>query len=280
MRRLLFPMLAVVVFIPMGVSAQQAITIEVLQVELWPEYDRPEMLVIYHIELSADTPFPTTLSIRIPAAAGEPFVVAVEGLGEIDYQRRVEDEWAVITFVSPGPKIQLEYYDPSLARDGNRRSFIYTWPGDYPVNDFQIIAQLPFDATSFETMPALDNEVAGVNGLSYREGAFGSLSVGQQPSIMVEYQKASDVLSVDNPATAGSADEVSQHNDWLVALLVAVGVGLIGYGVYIYTQNASGRRRERRLAGGAQETVFCHQCGARAQKGDKFCRACGQKLRM
>jgi hypothetical protein len=291
MRRLLLLILAIVVFIPLGVSAQEAITIEVLEVELWPEYDKPKMLVIYRIELVPDTQFPATISIRIPTTAGEPYVVAVEDIGETDYQRRVEGEWSVITFVSPGPNIQLEYYDPGLTKDGDQRSFTYTWPGDFAVNSFQIIAQVPFDASSFETTPVLNKEVGGVNGLSYRHGTFGTLSVGDQPSVTVEYQKPSEVLSVENQGTAEAVDEIpsgtgsGEDNDWLVILLVVAGVGLIGYGVFSYTQSTSNRRRggssrrAKRPAGRVKGEVFCHQCGAQAYKGDKFCRECGHKLR-
>jgi hypothetical protein len=192
MRRLFFLLLIVLLLIPIGASAQEAITLEVLQVELWPEYDQPEMLVIYHIELIPDTDLPATLSIRIPVEAGEPFVVAVEGIGETDYQQRVEGDWSVITFVNPSLTAQLEYYDPRLAKDGNDRSFTYTWPGDYAVNSFELIAQQPFDAVSFNTTPILNNKVAGVNGLSYHQGFLGSLSAGEQPTLSVEYQKPSD----------------------------------------------------------------------------------------
>jgi len=284
-------MLAVAIFIPLGAFAQEPITIEVLQVEFWPEYDQPEMLVIYHIELSSDTQFPATMFIRIPAAAGDPFVVAVEGTGETDYQRQVEGDWAAITFVTPGPTIQLEYYDPSLTKNGDQRSFTYTWPGDFTVNSFQVIAQRPFDATSFKATPALSNEVPGANGLSYLQGTFGRVDASQQASVTIEYQKPSDTLSIDNPGAAGLGDEVPPDtgggldNTWLMILLAAAGVGLIGFGVYSYTQSTAKRRktkssRTKKRGGGAKEPVFCHNCGTQAQKGDKFCRECGQKLRV
>ncbi|MGD8456322.1 MAG: zinc ribbon domain-containing protein [Anaerolineales bacterium] len=279
MRRLLLLILAVIFFVPLGVSAQQAVTIEALEIELWPEYDQPEMLVIYRIELSADTELPVPLSIRIPAAAGKPFVLFVDDFGEPEYHQRIEGDWSVISFTTSGSKIQIEYYDPGLEKDGAKRNFTYTWPGDYPVNSFQVIAQLPFDATSFDTTPILSNEIAGTNGLSYRQGDFGSLSFDQQLSIVVEYQKSSDILSVDNPGTDGFIDDVSQENDWLVILLVIVGIGLIGFGVYTYTQSTSIRRRSRRSAGSTSRIVFCHQCGTQAQKGDQYCRGCGRKLR-
>ncbi len=141
MRQFLLVFTILFLLIPMGVSAQEAIVIDLLQVEFWPEYDQPEMLVIYKIELSADTVLPATLSLRIPAAAGEPFVLFVEGFGEPAYQRQVEGDWAVLTFTAQSSIIQLEYYDPGLSKQGDQRSFTYTWSGDYAVNTFQLIAQ-------------------------------------------------------------------------------------------------------------------------------------------
>jgi hypothetical protein len=46
----------------------------------------------------------------------------------------------------------------------------------------------------------------------------------------------------------------------------------------------SARARLRRAAGrgGDNESVelYCHECGTRAQTGDRFCRVCGSKLRV
>jgi len=54
--------------------------------------------------------------------------------------------------------------------------------------------------------------------------------------------------------------------------------------VFYFWQSGGGknkprkRRSPRTEAGGGNE-VYCHQCGTRAQKGDRYCRACGTKLR-
>src|SRR3990172_8860380 len=46
--------------------AQAAPSIELLEIVLWPEYDRPAVLVIYRVTLSPDTAFPTQLTPPIP----------------------------------------------------------------------------------------------------------------------------------------------------------------------------------------------------------------------
>jgi hypothetical protein len=288
MRRLLLILVILFLLTPRGVSAEEAIILDTLQVEFWPEYDRPEMLVIYHITLSPETELPVTLSLRIPVEAGEPFVVAVGGIGETDYDRRVEGEWSVITFESPSLEAQLEYYDPGLTKDGNSRNFNYTWPGDYTVNSFQVMVQQPFDAFNLKTRPVLSNTQPSLTGLVYHHDDFGQVSAGQQATVAIEYEKPSDTLSVDSSPQQPSATEDSSSgtNDWLIVLLGVLGVGIIGFGIYSYSQGSSNHRKSRPArqtkarSGSAQGKVFCHQCGTQARKGDKFCRQCGKKLRV
>jgi len=288
MRRLFYLLLVLSFVIPVGVSAQEAIVVDKLQVEFWPEYDRPEMLVIYQIDLSPETELPVTLSFRIPVEAGEPFVVAVGGIGETEYEQREEGDWLVITFESPSLEAQLEYYDPRLTREGSSRTFDYTWPGDYAVNSFQVYVQQPFDAFDLKTQPALSKTQPSLTGLVYHYDDIGQVSAGQQATVTIEYEKSSDILSEDGvPQQPSSTDAPSSGtNDWLILLLGIVGAGIIGYVIYSYAQGSSSRRRKgsarRRKArsGGAQGKVFCHQCGTPARKGDKFCRECGKKLRV
>jgi hypothetical protein len=288
MRRLFFVLLVLLLLIPMGVSAQEAIVFDTLQVEFWPEYDRPEMLVVYTIDLSPETVLPATLSFRIPTAAGEPFVIFDEGVGEPDYQRQVEGDWSVITFTAGSLNLRMEYYDPGLTKDGSSRSFNYTWPGDYAVNSFQVYVQRPFDASALQTRPVLGEKQTSVTGLSYYYDDFGRVNSGQQTTVAIEYEKPSDILTEDGLAQQPPAtdDSSTDTNDWLIALLGFVGVGIIGYGVYSYTQGSSSRRRSRSArqkrarSGGAQGKVFCHHCGTQARKGAKFCRECGKKLRV
>ena len=52
------------------VGAQNDITFAGLEIDLWPEYDRPDMLVIYRITLDNSVKLPAQLTLRIPAAVG------------------------------------------------------------------------------------------------------------------------------------------------------------------------------------------------------------------
>ncbi len=306
MRRLiLLPLLVVLLLFPVGASAQTPVTIENLQVELWPEYDRPEMLVIYRIELAANTSLPTTVSLPIPAAAGEPNAVAVAaetgGLVMAEYQSQTQGEWTMITVLAESIYIQIEYYDPGLVVDGQSRTFDYTWPGGLTVNNLELEVQQPFDATDIVFSPELASSQVAGDGLIYHSGSFGAVATEQEFSLSVQYEKPSDTLSVTelmaqqpaqqpaeaDPGNAVPIDSGSTYSNWLPWALGVAGLGLIGYGLYSYIRGGqssskksrSSKPRKRASAKQKGAGVFCHSCGVKSLGGDKFCRECGVKLR-
>ena len=68
----------VFLFVPVLTRAQQDIPFSSVEVDLWPEFDRPTMLVIYHITLPAQAKLPAPMSLRIPASVGTPNAVAAK----------------------------------------------------------------------------------------------------------------------------------------------------------------------------------------------------------
>jgi hypothetical protein len=283
-------------------SAQEILAIDRLEIDLWPEYDRREMLVIYRIELSTKISPPVQLSFRIPAAAGEPHAVAVRdangALLTAPYERRVEGEWAVITLMATMPGIQLEYYDPQIQFSGSQRNFQYTWPGDYAVGSLSIQLQQPFDASQVKTTPVQSVITPGSDGLSYHTVELGALAAGVPADVNIEYLKASDSLSIESlpvqPISPISSDITGSTNitgvlPWGLGLL---GVALLSGGIYWYWRmggqqlKSKARRRGKRSTelprqspAVDDEAIYCHQCGKRAAAGDRFCRSCGTKLR-
>ena len=136
---------------PSSVQAQNAITFDSLNVRLLAEYDQPSMLVIYDFEPTADTTLPASVNIRIPKDANITAVASQEstGLQNTEFTGPVDDgNWQTITiFIKTLTTYHVEYYEP-INREGNNRSFTYTWTGDYPINSFRVDIQLPSDSTS------------------------------------------------------------------------------------------------------------------------------------
>ena len=82
MRRLFMMMtLLIVFFIPAPVNAQGEVHLSLLSVDIWPEYDQPAVLMIYHLTLASDTSLPASLSVRIPSESQINAVAVVDPVG-------------------------------------------------------------------------------------------------------------------------------------------------------------------------------------------------------
>lgn len=292
---------------PLSARAQGALQLAQVEVALWPEFDQPSMLVIYHIALSSQVTLPVQVRWRIPTIAGTPNAVAANhpdgSLYNLNYEMEEGTEWRTLVFQATTPEIQIEYYDPSLIKDGAARHFEYRWPGDHAADSFIVKVQQPLDADDVRFSPSLG---AGqvIDGLVYYTSQVGPLAQGQSFSITMDYNKESNTLTSER-MTVGASEpldgNVSGHKSTtrmlLPWILGGLGVLLLGGGVYWYwrsgqeeTQTRSKRGRgSRRRASAPREAqtvpesgqhVYCHQCGKRAASGDRFCRACGTQLRI
>ena len=137
LKRLLLIVFLMALMIPAAALAQDDIRLSYLQVDLWPEYDRPEMLVIYRAQLAGDITLPVDVTFRIPAAVGAPNAVAVRqpdgNLLNAMYEQREEGVWSYLTVTATAPEIQLEYYDPQIEVNGADKQFEFAWLGDFDV---------------------------------------------------------------------------------------------------------------------------------------------------
>ena len=151
---ILFGMMVILLIPAHTALGQGGISFASVEVDLWPEYDQPNMLVIYRGTLPADTPLPATLTLRVPARVGAPFAVAYDdgsgGLMEAGYSTSIDGDWLAVTLETPTPNFQLEYYD-DLERAGERRSYTFDWPGDYAVEQLSVLLLPPQGASEIQT---------------------------------------------------------------------------------------------------------------------------------
>jgi hypothetical protein len=288
-------------FLPVGARAQGEVELDSVSVLLWPEFDKPNMLVIHEITLSAGTALPQDFDFRIPAT-GTVQAVAVGRTQEtvtdqgIIYDVSTSGPWATVSIKNVSERaIRIEYYN-ELEKQGTARHYLYSWPGDDGVGSFSVRFQLPVDASGLQVIPALPSSTVGADNLTYYFSEFGSLAAGKTFTLTVDYQKASDTLSAsrinaqtaENPATASGRVTLAKYVPWVLGVL---GVILILFGLVagvLYWQgrwrNPGGVTRQRHASrrekpGEPAAVIYCHQCGRRAQPGDLFCRACGTRLR-
>lgn len=292
--------------------------IDQLQVDLWPEYDDPRLLVIYKGILPALPEEP--LRLPIPAAAD---VHAVAFLGDedrlitLDWEATAAGDQQIIAFTPRGTNFQVEYYADVIG-GGPDKSFTVTIDvGAQTVNDLAISVQQPAGASNLQGEPALSGPVVGFQGLSFYTRDVGSVEPGQTIQQTVSYTKASDALTVqqiDPPVseavttqpTAEPADSAFGTNlsgrsvgqFWLpvgATVVILAGLALIGVGAWRARQASvepaqttrrprqSQRSRPRRAAAsepaGEGPAQYCHRCGAPFEPDDQFCAECGAPRR-
>ena len=290
MRKWLILFLALFLTIPLQVQAQGTVTLDSLKVRLWSEHDQPSMLVIYDFNVTSDTLTPTTVDIRIPKD-GNITAVAFEENGELlnaDFKGPVDDGgWQVITFfIQSQTTYHLEYYQP-LTYEDDLRKFNYRWAGEYPVKDFSIEIQVPADTTGIKTNPAIPfvQDQPFLTGGAMKEG----LEAGQTYQVQLQYSRTSDEIvappssQVEPSEPLDTTTEGRVTLDKLPYLLGGIGAVLIISALYyswrVNSFHLPKLRKRHPHAVEQNAQTYCHECGARAQAGDRFCRTCGSKLR-
>jgi hypothetical protein len=308
-QRVAFLLLFLLLLIPaVTVHADTPITFDTGEIDLWPEYDQPTMLVIYHIFIAPGTTLPVTLTLHIPARVGDPAHIATREADGILYNapfnRTVSGDWSAVTFTATALEVQFEYYDPALTKTGADRSFSYEWQGEYDVNSLSIQVQQPIGATNMQITPSLGLGTTGNGGIMFFNSTVGTVKSGTKFSVSLKYQKSDDKLTASNlqvqpvqPITAQTPGRaLSIYTVVALALGGLGGLLLVGGGIWYWRSShagASGGLRKRHVIRAqkpavqapaaveapAVDAIYCHQCGHRAQAGDVFCRLCGTRLR-
>jgi len=255
-----------------------------LQIEIWPEYDRPAAaLVILRGEIAGNVPLPASVSLGIPAASGGPSAVAYStGAGgnllSLKYDRGEASDFITLKFHTPERFIQIEFYDP-LAISGADRSYSYVWRGELAAERLSMILQEPALASDLSVQPGLEAAGLGQDGLRYRSSELGAFQAGKRLEVKVRYTKTDprtslEIVKPESPAssaTPSSAPSKAELAIWLVG-----SVALLGFGTWaamwwwVRRKNLSQPRPD-----GAG---FCSKCGAPSGSGDRFCSKCGAPL--
>lgn len=255
-----------------------------LQIEIWPEFDRPAVLVILKGELAADVRLPAAVSLRIPASAGAPAAVAAAAgpsakLFNVKYDSVRSGNFIALKFRAPERVFHVEFYDP-LSTSTPERSYTYVWPGDFQADRLSVTLQEPATASDVSVQPNLDATASGQDGLRYRSAELGVLPAGKEIPVKVRYTKATSQTSAEitkHKAADPLALETSPSGEggpgW-VALIAAAGALFVGGTVaWLWW-----RRRSRASPQPASGAGLCSQCGNRLASGDRFCSKCGARL--
>jgi len=269
-----------------GTAADQAPRLQSLQIEIWPEYDRPAALVILKGELAADVKLPATLSLRIPASSGGPGAVAYAAektgpLLNLPHDRSTAAGNISLRFTLPERFFHVEFYEP-LATGTQERVYKYVWPGDFPVDALQVIVQEPAAAGGISVQPELGQWTNGTDGLRYRAATLGPVQQGKALPVEIRYAKSDprtsvEILKAGAAAAAAQPGTSSEERDSFRMFLATGAFALLVAGsslVYFLWW----RRRAPPAAGGDAGGKFCGKCGSPVAAGDRFCSKCGTAL--
>lgn len=309
MKRLL--LISVVCWVALAglVQAQESPTLASLEISIWPEYDRPEVLVIYRGELGADVSLPVLVEIAVPARVGQPTAMAY--VDEKDqrlnqqYTTRTEGDSLVVSFELVTSRFQLEYYDALPIGDAGLRTYTFAYTADYPTTSLNMEFQVPPTAQGFLLSPTADTTVEGGGGLTYQLVQAGTLAADDTREWTFSYVKNNSELTIASlepvatsvpvaPATDG--DGVGDSTIWifLVSFVALIGVGVTGYWLGHRTQTAPKEIRleskpQKRRGSGRGERIqqpsfrgavhFCHKCGVELRTDSDFCHECGTPVR-
>lgn len=297
-RPLVTALLLGLLVVPFPVQAQTTLTS--LAIELWPEFDRPNVLVLITGELAPATPLPATLTLQIPA---EPFAVAERApdgsLLNAEYVTANVGNEVAVTLTLQQPTFRLEYYDATLNLSGDARQYNFQWLAPVAANTASIRVQTPAQASGMQVLPNFSGAAVGEYGLNYYSAQLGAISVGQALTAQVSYSKSGSTLTVDEinvaqpqaaPAAVVAPTATPDYTLWIVGGVILVSVGLIVGAVWFSRHPSSTIRmpakhqRSRKpapsvskvhSANGATAQRFCTQCGQALTPADRFCRHCG-----
>jgi hypothetical protein len=180
--------------------------LEQLTVELWPEYDRADVLVIYRAELSPDTTLPIQLTVPLPGYIEAMHAVAVERDGSlfavdpeaIELREEDEDNALLLTFPATTRKFQLEYYDPRLlTRQGQDRQLDYSFSSPYEIERITFQVQEPIQAEGFLLTPTPTGSFTDPNGLTYSNIDMAGLVTGDTVELTANYKRPTDQTSLE-----------------------------------------------------------------------------------
>ena len=310
MKRAWITLLLIINVLLSGFTLQQDEHIKItrMQVKIWPEYDRSEVLVITRLKLAEDTTLPIQVSFRIPRDAGAPYKIAMIDLDgqlyNLEYTLVPEGIWNRVVFTTSSLELQIEYYDPRMQIVQNQHLFQYSWIGDYPVESLLVSVQQPRNSTNFTISPYFGvGQVNPDDKLVYYSKDMGAVDKGITINLEIQYNKKTTELSASNlPVIAATpiaenrglqedilsvVEPVLDNKSLIIAgslifgslvffLLVSMIAGdrLIFSGEFFRRKKSSAEKP----AEDDQVEIFCSHCGKSAKRGDRYCRVCGSQL--
>jgi hypothetical protein len=288
-------------------------SLDFLLVEIWPEYDRPEVLIIYQGTLAETTPLPAQLTFPLPDYIEALHVVAIQQEGvlvEADpgsfALRREAGTTTLAMTLTTSRQFHFEYYDPViLNRQADLRTVNFQAFAPYPIQQTRLQVKEPAAASTFSLRPLPENSQFGQDGLRYSTLTLPPLSESGVFTVSASYRRSTDQVSTQifDPPAAPPAGRV-EFGEPATSVPTEVNLGyiLIGTGVVLLVGAAGawwwlsrkmrpakvvqphpkvrpGAARPSQPASSADPAGYCYRCGAPLRAEANYCHHCGAERR-
>ena len=305
-RLVLFITLVLIMFVGLSsrsLGQEGGIQLASWDVEVWPEYDKPSVLVIYNATLDAGTAFPQTMRIPLPSGVTVTAVAdadATGGLFTVPWSSETTEQGETVVFDIEKPHFVVEFYADVLSPPPSR-SFDLVLSAPYATAQGSLSLRQPARASDMQITPSLAQTGTDSLGNPLYSQQLGALVAGQEIPLSVAYTKADadpSVSATEEPVPAQAIPEPRTGTpDWLPLLVGGLVIVLVGaLAIYLLLQwqqrhdakSRQARRREDRERGvppgrkspplgeeSAWQNAYCPKCGRKYDAADKFCRSCG-----
>ncbi len=285
--------------------AQDPNKLSQLTISVWPEHDKPTVLVLLDGTLADSSNLPHPFSVLVPSSAQSLVASFVNADGSFAPEQpttatNLGNGFTVITYTVATAKIHFEYYD-DLLRGAPDKTMDFVYKAQSPADQATLEIQQPTKATNFSVDPSTQTTRDGTDGFKYFVRDLGAITAGQTITEQVKYTKTdpnpsvmptvSSITPIPAPASATPAAPSPWSNIFILVAVVVVGiVAVIGF--FLWQQRsrepalarAASRNRPRRngerTAPSGEVAAYCTQCGHGLSADDLFCPRCGTKRRV
>ena len=261
-------------------QAQDVQEVTFMAFEIWPDFDRPEVLVINSLLLPPLQQLPATVRYPLPANSTLHTVAQFdETQNSLSDQVNYIQEGNELIIDLPTNGLRVEYYFP-YEQSGQTRTVNFAWPSAFTVDLLQISVQQPRNATDFSLNADVLESRLTDTGLRYYNLPPSSVNQGEVVSLSFSYDLPENGLTV--PPVVDNTPALEQESSLLNNLannlpLVGVALLLLLVAVIFLRQGFQERTASTKQQKPLPNKV-CASCGHVNKGGSKFCTQCGEPL--
>ena len=196
--------LMAVVAAPIARAQTPASRLASLTVGLWPDFDRPSVLVLLTGALDAGVALPAAVVLPLPAAAEINAVARIDNGGRMvdDIEYHIGDGHLGLT--TPDSRFRVEYYMPYRV-EGVEHLFEFEWLAEISVERLEVKVQQPKAASGMLMVPEGVQAGTDENGLSYYVVPAQVVPAESAYTVKVRYAVEQMALSVKPRPARGAA---------------------------------------------------------------------------